>query len=424
MAKQLKLLFFGLLAVSFTIFGYLNIWHYVSNRSVDTQVTDVSTDAQSLQFSQNHEANSVIQNSYDLVVKQTQKRTLKLIMARLRSINDSSWYRYHPVKHTLSSFGTVSSLKLSVNLTDSVMPTPYVSQFHHASDTVQHWSRDSVAQMTLADLPTVNVTGVDCNKLFHGDKNALREVRKFQNTSVKKVIPAARFIQQASNCMRFIAERKYAVNPVNSEEAVFPIAFSVLMFKDVEQFERLLRAIYRPQNLYCIHVDNKSHPDVHAAVTMIARCFENVFILQQSFDVHWGTFSVLEPELACMKRLLQHSKKWKYFINLTGQEFPLKTNWQIVRILKAFNGSNNMEGTLKRFVVLNFIIVDCESKHHDKIIFDVLHVRCFNCDYTWKLFMHKPQLERIYGTYIMYYVQYPYVILPCLHTYAVENNVA
>jgi hypothetical protein len=40
-------------------------------------------------------------------------------------------------------------------------------------------------------------------------------------------------------------------------------------------------------------------------------------------------------------------KAWKYFINLTGQEFPLKANLAIVRILKAFNGSNHMEGTPK-----------------------------------------------------------------------------
>ncbi len=32
----------------------------------------------------------------------------------------------------------------------------------------------------------------------------------------------------------------------------------------------------------------------------------------------------------------------------TGQEFPLKTNADLVKILKAFNGSNNIEGTRKR----------------------------------------------------------------------------
>lgn len=38
----------------------------------------------------------------------------------------------------------------------------------------------------------------------------------------------------------------------------------------------------------------------------------------------------------------------RYFINLTGQEFPLKTNAEIVEILKALKGANNMDGTFKR----------------------------------------------------------------------------
>ena len=34
------------------------------------------------------------------------------------------------------------------------------------------------------------------------------------------------------------------------------------------------------------------------------------------------------------------AKSWKYYINLTGQEFPLKTNLKIVEILQAMNGAN------------------------------------------------------------------------------------
>ena len=61
----------------------------------------------------------------------------------------------------------------------------------------------------------------------------------------------------------------------------------------------------------------------------------------------WGQFSVLETDLICMADLWRF-KTWKYFINLTGQEFPLRTNYELVRILKVFNGSNSLEGTRKR----------------------------------------------------------------------------
>ncbi len=39
------------------------------------------------------------------------------------------------------------------------------------------------------------------------------------------------------------------------EERGFPLAFSVLLYEEAEQAERLLRAVYRPHNVYCIHVD-------------------------------------------------------------------------------------------------------------------------------------------------------------------------
>ena len=60
----------------------------------------------------------------------------------------------------------------------------------------------------------------------------------------------------------------------------------------------------------------------------------------QTIAVHWGWFSVVEPDLVCMEDLSQKSATWKYFINLTGQEYPLKTNLELVRILKAYDGAN------------------------------------------------------------------------------------
>ncbi len=52
--------------------------------------------------------------------------------------------------------------------------------------------------------------------------------------------------------------------------------------------------------------------------------------------------SVLDADLFCMEDLLKY-KKWRYFINLTGQEFPLKTNADLVEILTAFNGANSID---------------------------------------------------------------------------------
>ncbi|ELU11398.1 hypothetical protein CAPTEDRAFT_83082, partial [Capitella teleta] len=186
-----------------------------------------------------------------------------------------------------------------------------------------------------------------CRKLINGDKNELKSADRFQKTHTKRPIENSAYAAMTENCRAFKNERHYVTSPLNDEEAAFPLAYSLLIFKDIEQFERLLRAIYRPQNFYCVHVDQKSPRDFLKAAQGIVGCFDNVFMASKSVDVKWGEWSVLEPDLTCMKDLLRH-KSWKYFINLTGQEFPLKTNWDIVRILKVYRGANNMEGTVKR----------------------------------------------------------------------------
>ena len=59
--------------------------------------------------------------------------------------------------------------------------------------------------------------------------------------------------------------------------------------------------------------------------------------------VEYATFSMLEAELQALLRAKREGHKWKYLINLTGQKFPLRTNLELVRILRNLNGANLME---------------------------------------------------------------------------------
>ncbi|KAL7057187.1 hypothetical protein AAHC03_019436 [Spirometra sp. Aus1] len=138
--------------------------------------------------------------------------------------------------------------------------------------------------------------------------------------------------------------------PVTAEERDFPLGFILTVYKSINQVARLLRLIYRPQNFYVIHVDRKSLQAFYDAVQEIATCFgANVGVVprSQSVNVIWGKYTVLEQELVAARMLLQMGK-WKYFINLTGQEMPLKTNLELVLALKMLNGSNIVDATLKR----------------------------------------------------------------------------
>ena len=56
-------------------------------------------------------------------------------------------------------------------------------------------------------------------------------------------------------------------------------------------------------------------------------------------------YSVLEADLNCFRELhsARDRRNWRYLINLTGQEFPLRTHLELVRILSILNGANLME---------------------------------------------------------------------------------
>nr|VZI17359.1 unnamed protein product [Spirometra erinaceieuropaei] len=137
--------------------------------------------------------------------------------------------------------------------------------------------------------------------------------------------------------------------PITAEERDFPLGFILTVYKSINQVARLLRLIYRPQNFYVIHVDRKSPQEFYDAVQEIAKCFgSNVGVVPrtESVSVVWGDYTVLEQEFVAARILLQMGK-WKYFINLTGQELPLKTNLELVLALKMLNGSNIVEASLK-----------------------------------------------------------------------------
>lgn len=166
-----------------------------------------------------------------------------------------------------------------------------------ASSTTTAWTppqnpkRSSSTDVKTEDLsalvPKVHVSSVDCAKLFSGDPDELNKADIYQKSHKPVFTPNEEFVNIASNCESF-KEGRYITQPLTKEEEDFPLAYSILMFKDVAQTERLLRAIYRPQNFYCIHVDMKSTPVVREAIQKISECFPNVFMASKHIDVQWG----------------------------------------------------------------------------------------------------------------------------------------
>jgi len=160
------------------------------------------------------------------------------------------------------------------------------------------------------------------------------------------VVPAT-YVARAQDCDCFRSDLGYLVSPevTTDDERRFPIAFSLLTYENLEQTERLLRLIYRPHNAYCIHVDAKASAVLRRGLEAIAKCLDNVFVAYPPVSVRWGKISVVHAELLCMRQLLQVHHSWRYFINLVGRDMPLRTNYELVKILTAYNGANDVDGS-------------------------------------------------------------------------------
>lgn len=187
---------------------------------------------------------------------------------------------------------------------------------------------------------------INCTKILQGDANEIQKVKLEMLTVKFRKRPRwtpSDYINMTSDCPSFIKMRKYIVEPLSKEEEGFPIAYSIVVHHKIEMLDRLLRAIYMPQNFYCIHVDKKSEDSFITAVMGIASCFSNVFVASQLENVIYASWSRVQADLNCMKDLYRMNANWKYLINLCGLDFPIKTNLEIVRKLKSFMGENNME---------------------------------------------------------------------------------
>ncbi|KAM6149854.1 beta-1,3-galactosyl-O-glycosyl-glycoprotein beta-1,6-N-acetylglucosaminyltransferase 3 [Erethizon dorsatum] len=120
----------------------------------------------------------------------------------------------------------------------------------------------------------------------------------------------------------------------------------MVVHEKIENFERLLRAVYAPQNIYCVHVDEKSPETFKEAVRAIASCFPNVFIASKLVPVVYASWSRVQADLNCMEDLLQSPVPWRYLLNTCGTDFPIKTNAEMIQALKMLNGKNSMESEI------------------------------------------------------------------------------
>lgn len=126
-------------------------------------------------------------------------------------------------------------------------------------------------------------------------------------------------------------DQAWAVRKDDGKEAAsmhkVPIAYFVQVGNDsVPLLSRLFDRIHQPENVYVLHVDAKVDMATRSRVADMVESDEkyakNVHIMESEM-VTYKAISMVTNTIAAMTLALEKSKDWKYFINLSGADYPL-----------------------------------------------------------------------------------------------------
>ena len=121
------------------------------------------------------------------------------------------------------------------------------------------------------------------------------------------------------------------------------LAYVITSHKNGRQLRRLLDAVYAPRNTYVLHVDAKAEADVHAVAREFAGQHDNASVID-SEAIMWGSWRLARAQIRGMAEALRMPGDWEYCLNLTAQDYPLRTQHEIAEDLASGpKGANYLE---------------------------------------------------------------------------------
>lgn len=218
----------------------------------------------------------------------------------------------------------------------------------------RHYENNEACAYQKIGLPDIlkNINCKDCsdatcyNFLFgNGSEYYYKKIDKHKQDLIDYVELEKPLYLSITNCSKF--RKTYGYRDTLSKTSVEkqPIAYSIFLRDNPLQAERLLRSIYSPSNEYCFHINSAdTNSKVYLSILKLTNCFSNVFIASKLENIIEGGFSRLQADINCINDLMERNKEWKYLINIDSYAFPLKTNREILQVLKIYNGTNDIMG--------------------------------------------------------------------------------
>ena len=200
---------------------------------------------------------------------------------------------------------------------------------------IESWSRGVLTELH----PRISA---NCDLLKSNNRPEIervkRDIRSWHSSQSEE-----EWRESLSDCDKVVKD--FSSNFYNSPEEVnFPLAYILVVYTNPQQMVRLIKALWRPQNLFCIHPDAKQSQEFIDVFRQLSKCLDNVFLPAKLEKVYYQHHTIMDSQMNCYKDLLTYpTSRWKYVINLCGRELPLKTNREMVTSLKMLKGASTVE---------------------------------------------------------------------------------
>ncbi len=109
----------------------------------------------------------------------------------------------------------------------------------------------------------------------------------------------------------------------------------IAVHKNVDQVNRLIRALTHPEISIYVHIDRKSK--IHAD-DLLSRAR----VINDSIDVVWSTYSQVQATINALREILVREDHFDYVTYISGQDYPIMTNDAILASLEKNRGKELM----------------------------------------------------------------------------------
>lgn len=110
------------------------------------------------------------------------------------------------------------------------------------------------------------------------------------------------------------------------------IAYHILCHDNLKQVATLIDALYTDQDTFLIDIDHGQNPDMKPLSRF--RFLPNVHITRDA-NIGWGAGGTLRKTMKGAFALLEMNRDWQYYVVLSGQDLPLKSNDTIREVFTA-----------------------------------------------------------------------------------------